>query len=191
MEISWIKLSTDLFNNRKVRQIERMQDGDSIIVIWLKLLVLAGELNDGGEVYLTKGIPFTEESLSIQLDRPRELVALALRTFEAYGMIEIREKCIYITNWEKYQNIEGMERVREQNRLRKQKQREREKQDPNQSHVTSRDGHGTDKRREDKNRYSLSDEAALRDKFRQQAAALSKQWQSNVDADEANKEIRT
>lgn len=180
MEVTWIKLSTALFNNRKIRQIERMTDGDSIIVIWLKLLVLAGELNDGGEIYLKKGLPFTEESLALQVDRPREVVALALRTFEAYGMIEIREKCIFITNWEKYQNIEGMERIREQNRIRKQKQREKESHDM--SHVTSRDSHATEKRREDKNREDI-----LRDNFRQ----LAKQWQSNVDADEANKEIRT
>ena len=39
-----------------------------------------------------------------------------------------------------------------------------------------------DKKRIDKNREDI-----LRDNFRQ----LAKQWQSNVDADEANKEIRT
>lgn len=123
MEVKWIKLSTDLFNNRKIRQIERMDDGDAIIVIWLKLLILAGEINDGGEIYFTKEVPFTEESLAVQFDRPRELIALALRTFQAYGMIEIDDDALSIRNWEKYQNIEGMEKIREQNRIRQQRKR--------------------------------------------------------------------
>ena len=66
MEIKWIKMSTDLFNNRKIKQIERMQDGDAIIVIWLKLLVLAAEINDGGDVYFLKSVPFSEESLAVE-----------------------------------------------------------------------------------------------------------------------------
>ena len=49
-----------------------------------------------------------------------------------------------IAGWEEYQNIEGMERIREQNRIRKQRQREKEKLLPNNSHVTSRDSHATD-----------------------------------------------
>lgn len=123
MEVKWIKLSTDLFNNRKIRQIERMDDGDAIIVIWLKLLILAGEINDGGEIYFTKEVPFTEESLAVQFDRPRELIALALRTFQAFGMIDISDESISVMNWEKYQNIEGMEKIREQNRIRQQRKR--------------------------------------------------------------------
>lgn len=181
MEIKWIKISTDIFSNRKIKMISHMQDGDAIIVIWLRLLVLAGELNDGGAVYLTESKPYTEELLAVQMEKPRELIALALRTFEAYGMIEMEDGFIYITNWEKYQNIEGMERIREQNRLRKQKQRSKEKDVTELSHVTSRDSHATDKNRKDKKR---EDKNSL-------LSRTIAQWQSNVDANEANKEIRT
>lgn len=126
-EVKWIKLSTDLFNNRKIRQIERMEDGDAIIVIWLKLLILAGEINDGGEIYFTKEVPFTEESLSIQFDRPRELIALALRTFQAFGMIDVTEDSMSIMNWGKYQNVDRMEEIREYNRQAKQRSREKQR----------------------------------------------------------------
>jgi hypothetical protein len=44
-----------------------------------------------------------------------------------------------VAGWEEYQNIEGMEKIREQQRLRKQKQRERQKLLGD----VSRDGHGT------------------------------------------------
>ena len=182
MEIKWIKLSTDLFSNRKIRLISAMQDGDAIIVIWLRLLVLAGELNDGGAIYVTDGKPYTEEDFSVLMGKPRELIALALRTFEAYGMIGYcDDKTMYVVNWEKYQNIEGMDRIREQNRIRKQNQRAREKEVTEMSHVTSRDSHATDKNRKDKKRI---------DKNNILSHAIS-QWQSNADAAEANKEIRT
>ncbi len=183
MEVTWIKISTALFNNRKIRQIERMKDGDAIIVIWIKLLVLAGELNDGGEIYLSKGTPFTEETLSLQVDRPREIVALALRTFEAYDMIEIREDCIFITNWEKYQSVDKMAELREYNRQAKQRERER-KRNVNDSQI---DKSMTSQPREEKRREEKNREDILRDNFRK----LARQMQANVDAGEANKEIRT
>ena len=126
-EIKWIKLSTDLFDNRKIKMIEGMPDGDSLVVIWLKLLILAGNTNDGGYVYFTKDIPYTDQMLSMQFNRPLATIQLALRTFEQFGMIEIVDDVIYVSNWEKYQNTEALDHIREQNRIRKQRQREREK----------------------------------------------------------------
>ena len=117
-EIKWIKLSTGIFDNDKIKQIEALPDGDSLIVIWLKLLVLAGEKNDGGAVYFTKTIPYSDQMLSVAFRRPLPTVQLALRTFESFGMIEIINDFIMLPNWEKYQNVEGMERVREQAKIR-------------------------------------------------------------------------
>lgn len=127
MEVKWIKLSTDLFNNRKIRQIESLPEGDALVVIWLKLLILASDVNDGGLVYFTKDIPYTDQILATQFARPLATVQMALRVFEQFGMIGIENDLIKISNWEKYQNVEGMEKIREQNRLRKQAQRERER----------------------------------------------------------------
>lgn len=126
-DIKWIKISTDIFDNRKIKQIEHMPEGDALIVVWLKLLILAGDTNDGGQVYLTREIPYTEPLLANQFNRPLSLIQLALHTFEQFEMIEIIDDIIHISNWEKYQNIDGMERIKEQNRLRKQAQRERER----------------------------------------------------------------
>ena len=128
MEIKWIKVSTDLFANRKIRLIESMEDRDSIIVIWLKLMILAGEINDGGLIYLTQNMPYTAESLAIQFNRKAEEVQKALSIFKDYGMIEIDEQgFILIPNWEVYQNLETMEKIREQNRARQQRFRDKAK----------------------------------------------------------------
>lgn len=127
-DVKWIKLSTDLFSNRKIKQIERMPDGDALIVVWLKLLTLAGTVNDSGLVYFTRDIPYTEQLLANEFNRPVATIEMALRVFEQFGMIEIVDNLIHVSNWEKYQNVEGMEKIRKQNRLRVQRFRDKQKE---------------------------------------------------------------
>lgn len=117
-DVKWIKIATDIFDNRKIEQIEALPEGDSIIVIWFKLLCLAAKVNDCGQVYLTEDVPYTDTMLSVAFDRPLITVQMALSTFEQFHMIEIVENIIQVANWDKYQNVEGMERVREQTRKR-------------------------------------------------------------------------
>lgn len=125
-EVRWIKLFIDMWNNRKIKQIETLPDGDTVLIIWLKLLTLAGNINDGGMVYFTKDIPFNEQMLANEFGRPLETVKMALNVFEKFGMVELFDDMIYVSNWEKYQNTEGMERVREQTRKRVAAYRERQ-----------------------------------------------------------------
>ena len=150
-EIKWIKTQCDLFNNRKIKQIEVMPEGDAILIIWVKLLCLAGSVNDNGYVYLTPEVPYTDELLANEFRKSTQLIRLALATFVKFGMIEIIDNILHVSNWAKYQNVEGMEKVRLQNRIRKQKQRERDSlkllgnNTKDNSHVTSRDSHAIDK----------------------------------------------
>lgn len=188
MEVKWIKLSTDLFNNRKIRMIESMKDGDAIIVIWLRLLILASEINDSGYVYFTKLVPYTEEMLATQLNRPVEVVALALRTFEAYGMIETTRDYIQVKNWEKYQNTDRLQEIREYNRLAQQKSRAKKKSvNDSQIDESMTSQHREDKNREEKNRLdkinSLT-QAALKN-------AKRNATRTDEDGLEANREVRS
>lgn len=138
-DVKWIKLSVDMFNNRKIRQIEFMPEGTSVLLVWVKLLCLAGQCNDNGCIYLTKEIPYTEEMLSQQFNTPPATIRLALSVFQQFEMIDIDSDVIHISNWDVYQNTEGLEKIREQNRIRKRKQREREKQALLMSRDISRD----------------------------------------------------
>lgn len=124
-DVKWIKIATDIFDNRKIRMIESMPDGDAIIVIWVKLLCLAGNINDKGFIYLTQEIPYTDQMLSVQFGKPLSTVQLALKTFKEFGMIEIVDDMLHISSWEKYQNVDGMEKIREQTRKRVADYRER------------------------------------------------------------------
>lgn len=125
--IKWVKLSTDIFDNRKIRQIECLPEGDGIIVVWLKLLCLAGNVNDNGMIYFTKDIPYTEQMLAAQFNRPIALIQLALKTFEAFKMIQIVDNILQISNWEKYQNAEKLNEIREYNRIAQQRSRAKKK----------------------------------------------------------------
>lgn len=126
-QINWIKLSTTIFDNRKVKQIRSLPDGDSLIIIWLQLLCLAGTVNDSGRVYITEEIPYTDQMLSTAFGEPLPTIQLALNTFQRFGMIDVIDDIILISNWEKYQSIEGMEKIREQTRQRVANYREKQK----------------------------------------------------------------
>ena len=150
-QVKWIKLSTSMFDDEKIKLIERMPDADTILIIWMKLLVQAGKTNSSGYIFLNENIPYTEEMLSTIFDRPLSTIRLALKTFEDLGMIGIDDNSfISITNWEKHQNIEGMDRIREQTRRRvarhrKNKRLEEPKKDSNATcNVTVTDGNATD-----------------------------------------------
>lgn len=129
-DIKWIKISCDLFDDEAIKVIEQMPEGDAIIVIWLKLLIATGKINDNGYLYFKKAIPYTDELLATVFNRPLNIVRLAIKTFEQFGMIQIMdEQGIYITNWEKYQNIEGMEKIKAQTKERVKRFRERKKEE--------------------------------------------------------------
>ncbi|GIM29869.1 hypothetical protein CPJCM30710_25350 [Clostridium polyendosporum] len=152
-EIKWIKITTNMFDDEKIKLIDAMPEKDTIHYIWIRLLVQAGKTNANGYIFLNENVPYTEEMLATIFNRPLQSVRLALTTLKSFGMIQISDNhLIKISNWEKHQNIEGMEKVREQNRLRKQKQREKEKAllqptkdeigvTDNTSSVMSRDNH--------------------------------------------------
>ncbi|MDP4174169.1 MAG: phage replisome organizer N-terminal domain-containing protein [Bacteroidota bacterium] len=148
-ELKWIKITLNMFDDEKIKLIDAMPERDTIHYVWIRLLVQAGKTNANGFIYLNENIPYTDEMLSTIFNRPLNTIRLALKTLRDFGMIEIDiNNFIKICNWEKHQNIEGMERVREQNRLRKQKQREREKfaqlGTERDSHMMSRDNHATE-----------------------------------------------
>ena len=141
-EVKWIKLSTELFNNRKIKQIECLPEGNAVIVMWVKLLCLAGTINDSGGIYFTKEIPYTDQMLSAQFNMQLATVQLALKIFEQFEMIEIIDDILYISNWEKYQNVESLATIREQTRKRVAKHREKKRLET--SNVTVTEGNATD-----------------------------------------------
>ena len=146
-EVKWIKLTTDMFDNRKIKHLRRLPDGNNIVLIWVMLLTMAGRCNSNGMIFLTENIPYTPKMLADELDFEENTVVLALKSLEQLNMIVTDGGFFTIAGWEEYQNIEGMDKIREQNRLRKQKQRATQKllEAKQDSHVTVTGLHATDK----------------------------------------------
>lgn len=139
-DVKWIKITVDMFDNRKIKHLRRLPDGDSIVLIWVMLLTMAGRCNSGGMIFLTENIPYTPKMLANELNFEEATVQLALQALEQLGMVSTASNgFLLVDGWEEHQNVEGMDKIREQNRLRKRKQREQQKLLPG----VSRDSHGT------------------------------------------------
>ena len=149
MEVKWIKIVTDLFDDEKILLIEALPEADQVIVVWLKLLCLAGKVNNDGMIIFNEKMPYTDEMLATIFRRKLSTIRLALETFEKLGMVEIIKNTICIPNWEKHQNVEGLEKIREQRKIRQQKYRKNHKLLNNNVDVTLHNGTEED-REEDK-----------------------------------------
>ena len=170
-EVKWVKITTDMFDNRKIKHLRKLPEGNSIVLIWVMLLTMAGRCNAGGMIFLTENIPYTPKMLADELGFEENTVRLALGMLEQFSMIQTNEGYFTISGWNEYQNIEGMDKIREQNRLRKAAQRAKQKQmqmlpeGSQDSHVTVTQCHATDidkdKERRKKNKSVKEDPHTL------------------------------
>jgi predicted phage replisome organizer len=108
-DVKWIKITTDVFDDEKILLIESLPEADSIIVIWFKLLCLAGKQNNSGVFMMNNSIAYTDKMLATIFRRKEATVQLALRTFEQFGMVELIDGVITIPNWGKHQNLDQLE----------------------------------------------------------------------------------
>lgn len=130
--VKWIKLAIDMFDDEKIKIIDSMPERNLIHYVWIRLLVQAGKTNSTGDIFLNENIPYTKEMLSIIFNRSIHEIELSLKVLSDLGMIEIDENdFINISNWEKHQNIEGMEKIREQTRKRVENHRNKKKLEKN------------------------------------------------------------
>ena len=126
-DVKWIKLTTDIFDDEKMAMIDSLPNADTIIVIWFKLLVLAGKSNNNGVFMMSNRIPYTDEMLAAIFRRDEKIVKLAFHTFEQFGMIEIIDNVITIPNWDKHQSLDAYEKKKERDRKLQAERRARQK----------------------------------------------------------------
>lgn len=119
------KLQIDMFDNEKIRIIQARPKGDTLLILWIRLIALAEKSNAGGLVQLEDGVPYTAKMLAAVLGKSLRMIHLALATFEELHMIKNTTEgiCIISENQDSKE-----ERIREQNRIRKQRERKRKKE---------------------------------------------------------------
>lgn len=125
--VKWIKIVTDIFDDEKMLLIESLPGSDSIIVIWFKLLCLAGKNNNSGVFLLNDRIPYTDEMLATIFRKEINTVRFALKTFSDFGMIELIDNVITIPNWSKHQTLDAYEKKKERDRIYQKEKREKQK----------------------------------------------------------------
>ena len=149
-EVKWIKLTTDMFDNRKVKHLRRLPEGNNIVLIWVMLLTMAGRCNASGMIFLTENIPYTPKMLADELDFEENTVVLALKALEDLNMVVTNGVYFAIAGWEEYQNTDRLSEIREYNRIAKQKSRAKQKalqapsDDVNDESMTSQRCHDTE-----------------------------------------------
>lgn len=150
-EVKWIRINTDMFDNAKIKYLRTLPEGNNIILIWVMLLAKAGKCNSNGYIFLTENIPYTPEILAAEFDFEISTIHLALGALSKLNMILQSEETLFITGWEEHQNVEGLEKIREQTRRRVAKCREKQKFLPSNAtcNVTVTESNATDKEREE------------------------------------------
>lgn len=145
-DVKWIKITTDMFDNRKIRHLRRLPDGNNIVLIWVMLLTMAGRCNSNGMIFLTENIPYTPKMLADELDFEESTVQLALNALEQLNMVVTNGNYFSIAGWDEYQSTDRLSEIREYNRLAKQKSRAKQKmlQDVNDKSMTSQRCHDTE-----------------------------------------------
>ena len=125
--VKWIKIVTDIFDDEKMLLIESLPSADSIIVVWFKLLCLAGKNNNSGVFMLNERIAYTDEMLATIFRKDVNTVRFALKTFADFGMIEIIDNVITIPNWGKHQTLDAYEKRKERDRIYQKEKRAKQK----------------------------------------------------------------
>ena len=126
-EVKWVKLTTDMFDNRKIKHLRRLPEGNNIVLIWVMLLTMAGRCNSGGMIFLTENIPYTPKMLADELDFEENTVLLAIQALEQLDMIVTDNGFFAIAGWEEYQNADKLAEIRAKDRERKRLKREQAK----------------------------------------------------------------
>ena len=126
-DVKWIKLTTDMFDNRKIKHLRRLPDGNNIVLLWIMLLTMAGRCNAGGMIFLTENIPYTPKMLADELGFEENTVKLGIQALQSLNMIVADDNYFTIAGWEEYQNTDKLAEMREANRQRVAKHREQKR----------------------------------------------------------------
>lgn len=144
--MDWVKIMCSLLDHRKIKMIRKGPEGNTLVLLWLLMLIEGGKCNRGGYLMVSDRLPYSAETLSMVTDIPMPTVQLGLVTFAGLDMVDQQDGAIFIRNWGKYQSEDKLEARREKERIRQQRHRQNEREKIRALPVhdqTSRDSHAT------------------------------------------------
>ena len=115
-ERKYVKFRVDMYSDTKFKIIDRMPERDLVHYVWNRVVLLAGKVNREGDLYISKNLPYTIETLAIEFNRDVDSIKLAVDVFMQLEMIELTEDNVYrVKNFAKHQNIKVKEKTKSTN----------------------------------------------------------------------------
>ena len=148
-EIQWFKIESNIFSNRKIQLILKLEDGDTYFRVWIQLIALAVECNNKGRLEIGGNNPMTIENFSKIMGKSKKKIEKILNKFLELEMLIKEGKTFQIKNWDKYQSIEKYEKYQMQNRERQKRYREKLKSEKEKSNVIQTLSNGQEKNTKD------------------------------------------
>ena len=112
-ERKYVKLRSDMYSDTKFKIIDTKPERDTIHYIWTRLLALAAKVNLFGDLFMSRNLPYTIETLAIEFNRSEQQIKLAIDVFLELEMIELVDGRIYrVKNFAKHQNIKVEEKAK-------------------------------------------------------------------------------
>lgn len=100
-----IKVSVNMFDDTKLKIIDAKPERDLIHYIWFRMMTLAGKVNRDGELYLSKNIPYTVDTLAIEFNRSVKDIEIAVNVLIELEMMGFRKNNVFtVINFSKHQD---------------------------------------------------------------------------------------
>jgi len=146
-ERKYIKLKVNMYEDTKFKIIDMKPERDFIHYVWTRFVALAGKSNLEGDLYMSKNIPYTIETLAIEFNRDINQIKLAVDIFMELEMIELSEDNVYrVKNFAKHQNIKVKEIIKTINKIRENKVEDIKKDENCSLEIHNKDINETEKR---------------------------------------------
>ena len=124
-----VKFNVNMYEDTKFKIIDRMEKRDLINYVWTRLVILAGKVDLEGELFLSRNIPYTLETLAIEFNREVSEVELSVKTFIDLEMVELTQDKVYkVKNFAKHQNIKIREKIQNKDKVEQAGTNEKEQQ---------------------------------------------------------------
>lgn len=116
-QVGWIKISTDIFSNRKIKILLKEKDGDTYFRLWIQILTIAGECNRNGGLYISDNVPFKIEDFTNIIGKSSKTFTKVFQKFIDLGMLIYKDNTYFVKNWNKYQSIEKLNKIAKSNKV--------------------------------------------------------------------------
>lgn len=116
--LKWVKISTTIVSDSKMITLQDSPQGKRLLLLWILLLCLAGELNQGG-FFIEENKPYTIKKFKKHVNETTNFLNYSFKIFIDLGLLGKDENTYYIVNWDKHQSEDKLEKIREKDRIRK------------------------------------------------------------------------